>query len=120
MTSVQWVPLHEVCEKDVVDKLVAEERAFIKPLRYDAKHVGDFPNFLLLDVGARPIPLDITSTFLSDEEQAARARTIGLHPATGWFWDASQGGALPELPPRSVLAASRTPANARPSSVRPA
>jgi len=119
MTSRQWIPLDHVLENDVAEKLVAEERAFIKPLRYDAKHVGDFPNFLLLDAGARPTPLDITSAFLSEEKQAAKARAIRVRQANGWLWDARQGGAVPELPPRSVAAVRGNSVDARQFSARP-
>ena len=59
MTSAQCIPLDHVYEKEVVDKLVTENRAFIKPLRYEASFATKFPNFQLLDVGQRPVALDI-------------------------------------------------------------
>jgi hypothetical protein len=67
MTSAQWIPLDHAYETDVIDKLVAEQRAFLKPLRYEAKHAGKYPNLLLLDVGERPVALDILSPFLTDQ-----------------------------------------------------
>ena len=56
MTSAHWIPLDHVYEIDVVDKLVTDGRAFIKPLRYEARHAGEFPNFQLLDTGATDAP----------------------------------------------------------------
>ncbi|HEX9277272.1 MAG TPA: DUF1173 family protein, partial [Casimicrobiaceae bacterium] len=74
MVSSQWIPLDDIYEKDLVDKLVAEERAFIKPLRYEARNMPRFPNFRLLDAGPRPVALDILSAFVSDAERAAKMK----------------------------------------------
>ena len=101
MTSAQWIPLDHTCEKDVVDKLVAEQRAFLKPLRYEAKHAGKFPNFLLLDADERPVALDILSAFLTDQERAAKARAIEARKPHGWAWDAAQEVFIPDLPPQA-------------------
>ena len=99
MTSAQWIPLDHAHEKDVVDKLVAEQRAFLKPLRYEAKHAGNFPNFQLLDAGERPVALDILSAFLTDQEHAAKARAIAARNPQGWAWDTAQDVFIPDLPP---------------------
>ena len=111
MTSAQWIPLDHAHEKDVVDKLVAEQRAFLKPLRYEAKHAGNFPNFQLLDAGERPVALDILSPFLSDQERAAKARAIAARNPKGWAWDTAQDVFIPDLPP---------PAGSRPGTARTA
>ena len=102
MASAQWIPLDHTYEKDVVDKLVVEQRAFLKPLRYEAKHAGKFPNFQLLDVGERPVALEILSAFLSPQERAAKASAIAARNPKGWAWDTAQGG-VPDLPPKAVL-----------------
>ncbi len=98
MTSTQLIPLDHAYEKDVVDKLVAEQRAFLKPLRYEAKHAGKFPNFLLLDAGERPVALDILSPFLTDQERAAKASAIGARNPKGWAWDTAQSPVIRDLP----------------------
>jgi hypothetical protein len=102
MTSAQWIPLDHAYEKDVVDKLVAEQRAFLKPLRYEAKHAAKFPNLLLLDADERPVALDILSPFLTDQERATKARAIAARNPKGWAWDTAQGVVIPELPPKAV------------------
>jgi hypothetical protein len=99
MTGPQWIPLEHVHEKDVADKLVGEGRGFIKPLRYEARHAGEFPNFQLLDAGLRPITLDIVSAFLSVAERAAKIRAIEARQPKGWVWDTAQSAATPDLPP---------------------
>jgi hypothetical protein len=98
MTSSQWIPLDHAYEKDVVDKLVTEQRAFVKPLRYEAKQVGRFPNFLLLDAGERPVALDILSRFLAEQERAAKARAIADRVSAGWVWDTAQSAVVPDVP----------------------
>lgn len=104
MTSAQWIPLDHVYEKEVVDKLVAEQRAFLKPLRYETKHGETFPNFLLLDAGERPVALDILSPFLTEQERTAKASAIAVRSSEGWVWD-TQSAILPRLP---AAAAART------------
>jgi hypothetical protein len=101
MTSAQWIPLDHAYEKNLVDKLVAEQRAFLKPLRYEAQHAGKFPNFLLLDAGQRPVALDILSPFLTDRERAAKASAIEARSPKGWVWDTAQSAAVPDLPAKA-------------------
>ena len=98
MIGAQWIPLEHVHEKDVADKLIGEARAFIKPLRYETKHAGQFPNFELLDVGLRPLPLDILSSFLTRVERAAKVKAIEARTPKGWMWDTAEGAVIPDLP----------------------
>ncbi len=102
MVSSQWIPLDDIYEKDLVDKLVAEERAFIKPLRYEARNMPRFPNFRLLDAGPRPVALDILSAFVSDAERAAKMKAIGTRDRNDWSWDTALCRVIPELRPRSL------------------
>jgi hypothetical protein len=107
MTSAQWIPLDHAYEKDVVDKLVAEQRVFLKPLRYEARHTGTFPNFLLLDVGAQSAALDILSAFLTPHERAAKLEAIGTREPKGWLWDTARTMVIPELPSKAGLPSRR-------------
>ena len=102
MTSAEWIPLDHAYEKDLVAKLVDEQRAFIKPLRYEAQHGGGFPNFLLLDVGARPMALDIVSAFLSEAERTAKLSAIARRDPKGWAWDTADASAMARLPARAI------------------
>ena len=98
MTSAQWIPLDHAYERDVIDKLVAEQRAFLKPLPYEAKHSGKYANFLLLDAGERPVALDILSPFLTDQERVAKASAIAARNPKGWAWDTARQVFVPDLP----------------------
>ena len=97
MTSDEWIPLDHAYEKDLVDQLVREQRTFIKPLRYEAKHPGTFSNFQLLDAGERPVALDIVSAFLTPHERAAKANAIAARKPNGWVRDTAHS-AVPDLP----------------------
>lgn len=100
LTSVQWIPVEGVHELPLVDALVAQDRRFIKPLRYDASAAARFPNALLLDVGATPVPLHVSSPFLPAAEQAAKARALAAEVRQGhppWVW--LSGAPMPALPP---------------------
>jgi uncharacterized protein DUF1173 len=98
MTSAEWIPLDHAYEKDLVDQLVRERRTFIKPLRYEARHPGKFPNFQLLDAGERPVALDIVSAFLTPDERAAKASAIAARKPNGWVLDTAQSAVVPDLP----------------------
>ena len=98
MTSDEWIPLDHAYEKDLVDQLVREQRTFIKPLRYEAKHPGTFSNFQLLDAGERPVALDIVSAFLTPHERAAKASAIAARKSNGWVRDTAQSAVVLDLP----------------------
>jgi hypothetical protein len=101
MTSREWIPLAHVCDADVVAKLVAEERTFVKSLNYDAPEPGRLSNFLLLDAGARPVALDIASAFMSERERERSAKLNAVEACNpkGWVWDNACDAIIPELPP---------------------
>jgi hypothetical protein len=105
MTSAQWIPLDHLYERDVVDKLVTEERAFIKPLRYEARDAAKFPNFQLLDAGVRPVALDIIGSFLNEGERASKFKATGTRTPKAWLWDTAHHATIPNLPHKALASA---------------
>ena len=105
MTNPQWIPLEELCEAALVAKLVAEQRAFIRPLRYDAADAARFPNFLLLDAGGRAVALDVLSAFASEADRAAKLEAIGRREPRGWAWDTARDVVPPAFPVTRASAA---------------
>lgn len=102
LVSQQWIPIEGVHELPLIHALIEQERRFLKPLRYDATTAGQFPNALLLDVGARPVPLHVTSPFASPAEQASKTRALAaaaVHGDTPWVWGSDRP--MPALPPRA-------------------
>src|SRR5574338_341377 len=96
LTSEHWIPLEGVHELPLIDTLVAQQRRFIKPLRYDARSATAFPNAMLLDTGLRPAPLHVASAFMNPKERAAKEKAIASGKQDGWVWWTDQP--MPALP----------------------
>ncbi len=97
LTSEQWIPLEGVHELPLVQALVAQQRRFVKPLRYDAGCVAGFANALLLDAGPVAVPLHVLSAFMHPAERAAKERAIqSIGAARAWVWRIAE--AMPPLP----------------------
>ncbi len=88
-TSPQWIPILEASEGALIQRLITERRAFVRPLAASkAKHA---PSAVLIDTGT-PHPL-----FVLGSSEPARL------PAGAWVW---RGGPAPALPsPHSPPAA---------------
>jgi len=112
LTSEHWIPVEGVHELPLIRALVERGRRFVKPLRYDAGSAGRFPNVLLLDAGAKPVPLHVTSTFLPAAEQMAKARVLAAESGPGesaWVW--ASGQPMPAFPAAAGEAASHAGGN---------
>ncbi|WCE03591.1 DUF1173 family protein [Pseudoxanthomonas sp. JBR18] len=93
LTSEHWIPVEGVHELSLIRSLVEQGRRFVKLLRYDAGNAGRFPNALLLDAGAKPVALHVTSAFLPAAEQAAKTRTLAADSNASdlpWVWASDQ------------------------------
>ena len=86
LASEHWIPIEGVHELPLIDALVAQHRRFVKPLRYDARSGAAFPNALLLDTGARPVPLHVASAFMDPKERAAKEKAIASGKPGAWVW----------------------------------
>ncbi len=95
LTSEQWIPIEGVHELPLIGALVAEQRRFIKPLRYDARSAAPFPNALLLDTGPSPMPLHVLSGFMNPKERAVKEKAIARAGEMAWVWSTDQ--AMPSL-----------------------
>ncbi|MBH2010248.1 MAG: DUF1173 family protein, partial [Xanthomonadaceae bacterium] len=90
--------------------LIAQQRRFLKPLRYDARTVASFPNALLLDAGAQPRPLHVVSAFMSAKDRAAKEKAAQAIDGA-WVWRNDEP--MPPLPAVHIpswTAAAMTPA----------
>jgi hypothetical protein len=96
MASEHWIPVEGAHEIELVHALVEQQRRFIKPLRYDARSAAAFPNALLIDVGADPVPLHVVSAFADERERAAKAEAIARTTPPAWAWWTDQP--MPPLP----------------------
>lgn len=96
LTDTHWIPVEGVHELPLLQALVAQGRRFIKPLRYDAGAASAFPNALLLDVGAVPVPLHVVSAFADPAAQRARELSVAEADADAWVWRTAM--AMPPFP----------------------
>ena len=87
LISEQWIPVEGVHELPLIDALVAQQRRFLKPLRYDAPHAGSFPNALLLDTGLAPVPLHLMSAFVTQKERIAKEKAVSAQDCWAWWPD---------------------------------
>lgn len=96
LVSEQWIPVEGVHELPLIDALVAHQRRFLKPLRYDAKSIAPFANVLLLDRGPQPVPLHLTSEFMEPKDRALKEKAVHAGGPGVWLWHA--GDPMPPLP----------------------
>lgn len=96
LVSEQWIPVEGVHELALIDALVAHQRRFLKPLRYDAQSVAAFANVLLLDRGLQPVPLHLTSEFMAPKDRALKEKAVRAGGPGVWLWH--MGDPMPPLP----------------------
>ena len=106
-TTTHLVPVASTLERHVADKLVAERRTFIKPLRYDSSRNLVFPDFELLDAGIEHgLPMEVFGR--NDEDYALRreeksryySETYGIGRWWAWIAAGPKATEMPEFPPR--------------------
>jgi len=95
----QWLPVEDGFEKQLIERLVAEERSFVKGLRYNLGSRGAMTTATLTDCdGCAPL----LSIARAGVEEGARALQL-CHPAVPvWLWTPLTDE-IPPLPPRHQL-----------------
>lgn len=101
LASRDWIPLEGQHELPLVEALVAQQRRFFKPLRYDARTAAFFANALLLDAGPSPVPLHLVSAFMSAQDRAVKDRLLQAATPTAWAWPLESP--MPSLPRADLL-----------------
>lgn len=97
----QWLPIEDVFERQLLDRLVAEGRSFIKGLRYNMAPGSLFASATLTDVvNSAPI-LVIASPGIGDAAVDALLRDLAPAKAPPWLWRAA-AEAMPVLPSRTT------------------
>lgn len=100
LTTEQWIPVDGVHELSLMHALISQRRRFVKPLRYDARDAAVFPNALLLDVGAVPVPLHVVSAFMAPKDRAAKDVATSAAGNAIWVWCTDRD--MPPLPAASL------------------
>lgn len=92
----QWLPVEDAFEEELVERLVAEGRSFVKGLRYNVGSSNAVASAALTDCETAVPLLFIVHGETSKEQQFA---TDGAPASPVWQWH-PQSGAMPPLPPR--------------------
>ncbi|WP_084601340.1 DUF1173 domain-containing protein [Acidovorax temperans] len=105
LVSRQWLPIEDMLDGQLVDRLVIQGRTFIKTLRYDHSWSSLDVNAILMDCDGAPYPLRISQTA---EDSPLECRTTGSvvtpeHLQT-WVWLTHQGP-MPSLPAKALFRA---------------
>jgi Protein of unknown function (DUF1173) len=98
VTTLEYIPVLSIEEAVLAQQLVRQSRTFYKPLPYDAG-AARLPNFLLIDCGNAPVPLEI----IGHDEPDAATRQMRLAEyaearKTHWRWDSKTDSLPPSLP----------------------
>lgn len=99
-----WIPVESRYESTIANSLVDQLRVFAKPMRYDAAHDEAFPDFHLLDCGARPVPMEIygfSGNLRYEEKKKEKIRDYQQQNERFWQWEVSRSGSglWPPFPP---------------------
>jgi hypothetical protein len=103
MTTQTWIPIEDAAEKVLADALTAAGRRFIKPLSFDAPSAVAFPNFLLLDAGRDPVPLNIVPITANHAARKAKEALMASATASGWAWRPEVSMTPPALPAKQPM-----------------
>ena len=99
LNTDQWLPLEGLHELPLIEALQRAQRAFIKPLKYDARTAAAFPNVLLLDCGKVPLPMHVLSPFADAKERALKEKAVATNGESTWVWYINKD--MPPLPERA-------------------
>lgn len=95
-----FIPYESSYERQVAEALVEQNRAFIKPLRYDSQEVT-FPDFVLHDTPT-PTPMEIYG-MVNHKAYASRKQDKNIyykkHYPHFWSWDLAMTQVMPDFPP---------------------
>ncbi|MDE1186171.1 MAG: DUF1173 family protein [Pantoea sp.] len=105
VVSHRYIPLDSGYEGLIEERLWQDQRAFIKPLRYDGE-ADVFPDFILTDVcGNDALPMEVfglsTPEYLKRRQEKVTYYDAEYGPGHWWYWDAyadPNGESVPPFP----------------------
>lgn len=104
MTNWRSIPVESAYELEIADLLVAQERRFTKPMRFDAAAEVVFPDFVLSDAGADAIPMEVYGVSGNADYEARKLQKRALYQASGKpFWEWTPPDPIPPLLPKRMF-----------------
>lgn len=96
-----WLPVEDGYEKQLIERLVADGRSFVKGLRYNLGAEGALASATLTDCeGSAPLLFVVQAGI----EDSGRYRQVCDPSVPAWLWSPSRE-AMPALPPRQQRSA---------------
>lgn len=94
----QWVPFDNIYEHDLIGKLIATKRSFLRPLRYNRLKTAVMPAVVLTDTGSGPTALYV----IPPDQDSEKVQNASLEvDYNKWFWDTKEhADKMPDLPPK--------------------
>jgi hypothetical protein len=102
-----YLPVDGPHELPLIERLVDEQRAFLKPLHYGLRQAAELPSALLLDsldAAGRPVPAYVISAFANANERSALESAARAN-AAAWVWHTDRE--MPALPRRTIARGKR-------------
>jgi hypothetical protein len=93
-TTQQWLPVEDGFERQLVERLVAEGRSFVKGLRYNLNSASALASATLTDCEAAAPLMFIVA---AENQDGERRLAMGDASTPMWLWDPSSEG-MPPLP----------------------
>ena len=91
-----WLPVEDGCEKQLIERLVADGRSFVKGLRYNLGAQSTLASATLTDCeGSAPLLFVVHAGI----EDSGRYLEVCDPSVPAWLWSPSRE-AMPPLPPR--------------------
>ena len=105
--TAQWLPIADSFEQQLLERLIRDERSFVKGLRYNMPTNRALASAILTDVGDSPVPLYVAPHGLNAD--VADATATADPPAWHWAAASEPMPALPARHPRAVPTRSGIP-----------
>jgi hypothetical protein len=96
----QWLPVQDIYEKQLIERLTTEGRAFVKGLRYMLGSAASIVNATLLDIPDTTVELRIADRSHPNSLASADPNQAEV-PDSEWTWN-PVNGPMPVLPPPAV------------------
>ena len=97
----EYIPVESSYERIVADMLIAKQRSFAKPLRYNVESDQVLPDFVLTDTPTH-IPMEVFGRSDAKYTERKLEKTAYYDRQYGkggwWWWDATASGATTDLP----------------------
>ena len=94
-----WLPVDDGFDKQLIERLVADGRSFVKGLRYNLSAASAVANATLTDCEHSPPRLFVVHTRSEESEDSGQHLQVGDTSAPVWLWHPASE-AMPPLPPQ--------------------